>query len=360
MEKRGTDATTRRRGGRAALVPLGLAAVVAAIAGRLLFASSRRRAAAVTAAGGGRPAGPAGPGAPLRWPGAPPCLSEAEGRARLAAAKSVGGFGPAGPEGRAALAAAGARLGAPEGELEKARTMTVALAARRAGARALREGPALRAALARGEPLARVAKERGLPPLAALRAALLEGGAPGAAVRRAVAAAAEGDAAGAAAAVPGAPPAVWGQVPAAAAADLGSRGHNERVRKASLAFEAAVARQLRAGGHAFLTEAEARAAAAAAGRPPPALTPDFLLSPPARAPGGEAVHWVDAKNFPHYAAGGPGSQKITEQAAKYCAAFGPGAFVFSGGLLCAGGVRPPGVVLLDGSALPGAAAALLL
>ena len=64
--------------------------------------------------------------------------------------------------------------------------------------------------------------------------------------------------------------------------------------------------------------------------------------------------WLDAKNFPLYGSRLVASS-LARQAEKYTARFGPGAMVFSGGLMCGAGVVPksagtgPAPLLLDGS-----------
>jgi hypothetical protein len=134
-------------------------------------------------------------------------------------------------------------------------------------------------------------------------------------------------------------------VPAAAAADLGSRVNADRIRAGADAFEEEVGRRLRAGGARAVTEAAARAAAAAEGAPPPALTPDFLLARPVRI-NGRPVGWVDAKNYmlTDSRLTLPGLRK---QAEKYVAALGPGAFVFAGGAVAGSALDAvPGLTIL--------------
>ena len=132
-------------------------------------------------------------------------------------------------------------------------------------------------------------------------------------------------------------------------ADLGSRLNADKIRARSQAYEDALGAHLRRLGLEFQTEDDLRRAHEASDGQSPLLTPDFLLSAPVRIDG-KTVHWIDAKDYPMY-----GSRlvarSLASQAAKYTGAFGPGAMVFSGGLMCdvrvSAGLASP--LLLDGS-----------
>jgi len=89
----------------------------------------------------------------------------------------------------------------------------------------------------------------------------------------------------------------------------------------------------------FLTEQDSRTSGNS-------LTPDFLLDTPVVI-NGQRVHWIDAKNYPMYGSKLVASS-LAKQAQKYNKAFGPGAFVFSGGLVCGARISA-GLLLLDGS-----------
>jgi hypothetical protein len=141
------------------------------------------------------------------------------------------------------------------------------------------------------------------------------------------------------------PPRLAREAPAIYAADEGSRPNADRVRAEAQAYEDAVGARLRARGLAFETEDDLRARAAPAGQP--LLTPDFLFREPV-AIDGRRVAWLDAKNYgvfdsPLVMA------SLRKQAAKYAARFGPGAFVFSGGVMCDSKTARLGALVLDGS-----------
>ena len=254
------------------------------------------------------------------------------------------GFGPASAADRALFAAEARRLSRRYGvpvrgeQLVAVRDMEVALEARTGGVRALRHGPEILAASRGGEAVLAIAERLRLPPMAALRQLLLEGGHSPAAVRALVA-------------DPAAlPRRLAAEVPAIFEADLGSRLNAERIRARSQAFEDALEGHLRRQGLRFRTEEDLRRAPD--GRAP-RLTPDFLLDEPVRI-NGEMVSWIDAKDYPMYG-GRLVAQNLIRQAVKYTEAFGPGAMVFSGGLM-GGGLAPlpkglPRPLFLDGSAL---------
>ncbi len=125
---------------------------------------------------------------------------------------------------------------------------------------------------------------------------------------------------------------------AARRCDPGSAESNQATRNKSLAFEAVLEEAVRAAGIEFETEESRREAWNALPRPRPhLLTPDIVV------PGGflldagdgggpRTVYWLDAKNM-----FGVATAFITAKAKKtvkaYCDAFGPGALVYSGGVV---------------------------
>ena len=63
----------------------------------------------------------------------------------------------------------------------------------------------------------------------------------------------------------------------------------------------------------------------------------------------ETVRWIDAKNYVYYGSALT-ARSLARQAARYTAAFGPGAMVFSGGRAC-GSTFPGAPLLLDAAGL---------
>ena len=262
-------------------------------------------------------------------------------------------FGPARAEDHEKLAAEASRLSrkydvAVSGpQLVAVRDMEVALESQAGGVRALRYGAEMLAASRAGEPVVAIAERYRVPPVAALRQILLELGHSAAAVRAMIADSAQ------------MPPRLAREAAAIFEADLGSRLNAGRARARSQAYEDALGAHLRRLGLQFQTEDDLRRAhRASGGQAPPLLTPDYLLDAPALI-NGSPVHWIDAKDYPMY-----GSRlvarSLASQAAKYTAAFGPGAMVFSGGVMCDARVSTPGAaklpkivpaepLLLDGS-----------
>ena len=276
--------------------------------------------------------------APPQWDGPAPCLSQelALDCARLVRARvrDSGRFGPATAGDMAALASAAAAAArthkAPPlrpDQLAAMWNMEVAVEARAGGARAARLGPKILAACRAGEKVVDVAARLRVPPTAALRAAAGAASAAGAATRLPLFL--ERDAA------------------AAAEADLGSRVNADRIRARAQDFEDALGAHLRTLGVGFHTEEDLRRR----GGEGPLLTPDFLLTGGGIRVGDHTVHWIDAKNYLMY-----GSRlvaaSLVAQAEKYTRAFGPGAMVFSGGVMCGAVVEcatGPSPLLLDGS-----------
>jgi hypothetical protein len=112
------------------------------------------------------------------------------------------------------------------------------------------------------------------------------------------------------------------------AADCSSARYEPAVRARAARFELEVGRRLKSLGASFYTEDDVRAAG---GR----LTPDFLIRGALRI-NGRVVRWLDAKSYPLFDC--PLTNKnIARQVAKYTAAFGPGALVFSKGVACGKG-----------------------
>jgi hypothetical protein len=242
-------------------------------------------------------------------------------------------FGPARAEDREKLAAEASRLSrkydvAVSGSrLVAIRDMEVALESQAGGVRALRYGAEMLAASRAGEPVVAIAERLRVPPVAALRQILLELGHSAAAVRAMIADSAQ------------MPPRLAREAPAVFEADLGSRLNADRIRARSQAYEDALGAHLRRLGLRFQTEEALRRAHRASGSQGPLLTPDYLLDEPVLIDG-SPVHWIDAKDYPMY-----GSRlvarSLASQAAKYTAAFGPGAMVFSGGVMCNARVSLP-------------------
>jgi hypothetical protein len=275
-----------------------------------------------------------GSSASLHWPTSA-CLPREAVAACLRAARAVPGFGPVTDGERWALAEEAKRISAAHrvtvraDQLIAIRTMEASLAARTSGVRAQRAGEEIAAAVRQGESILAIAERLRLPPVAVLRQALLEEGHTADAVRRMLA-------------DPTSMPAgLAAQAPAVFAADLGSRPNADRIRAESQAYEDALTAHLRALGLKLRTEEDLRSA----GSGP---TPDALLDEPVRIEG-RLVHWFDAKNYPMY-----GSRLVAKgnakQARKYAEAFGPGAFVFSGGVMCgAQAGKNEDALFLDGS-----------
>jgi hypothetical protein len=284
----------------------------------------------------------------VKWPAEAACLPEALVADCLAAVQAMPGFGPVTPAERVRLAEVAVGLnrkyvaadGAPAPQVSGAalvamRTMEAAVTAAACGVKAQRVGDKLLAGHRAGAPVLELARRYRLPPTAVLRQILIELGRSAPEVRallREPALLRRDPATSALAA----------QTDAVFAADLGSRVNADRIRAGAAAFEDAVGAWLRARGVEFKTEAELRTDEA-----PPTLTPDFLLTRPALVRG-RRIHWIDAKAYPMY-----GSRLVTkglaQQAQKYTAAFGPGAFVFADGVMCRARVLPADPLLLDGT-----------
>ena len=311
-------------------------------------------------AAGGCPAGPppdtkAGgsvarknPDTAIKWDGPETCYPREMIAECLRLVRGVPGFGPVSAEERAGLASATARLSRKygvelrAGQLVSMRRMEAGLAARRSGALALRHGEAIAAANAAGEPVLSIAARYRLPPMAVLRQVLIEAGHSPRQIRDAIDDPAR------------LPPKLAAEAPAVFEADLGSRLNADLIRAEAQAYEGAVGAYLRARGIVFETEDDLRKSATGQSPEPdlPLLTPDFLFREPILIDG-RRVAWLDAKNYPLYESKLVAAS-LAKQAAKYTARFGPGAMVFSGGLMCgarvlpksAGGAQP---LLLDGS-----------
>jgi hypothetical protein len=132
-------------------------------------------------------------------------------------------------------------------------------------------------------------------------------------------------------------------------------GTEKEAAAAAAKFECNVADFLLARGCSRFETQEAQLARMHAQGVAAAATPDFLLLEPARV-NGAVCHWIEVKRS--YGAGlvcdeekhWLPSKKALKQLAKYVAAFGPGAVVFSLGFAEVFLERlPPGVLALDGS-----------
>lgn len=123
--------------------------------------------------------------------------------------------------------------------------------------------------------------------------------------------------------------------------DINSTPNTHVVQRHAEDFEREVEKRLTLLGVGFLTENDLRDERHT-------LTPDFLInSDEPLLINGKPINWIEVKNYPGVEI--PGSfisKKIREQAAKYTKHFGPGAFVFNGGIAEDFDLRTP-VMLLD-------------
>ncbi|MFA6165805.1 MAG: TPD domain-containing protein [Gemmatimonadaceae bacterium] len=273
----------------------------------------------------------ASPKVSIDWPTR--CYPAELARDAAAAARAARGFGPIDDEERARLTRAARVLGERHKtpafgyeQLASIRNQEVALRAGHAGARAFREAPALAAESAAGDTVLAIARKHNLPPLAVLRAILIERAYSANRVREMLAAPET------------LPKEFAAEAPAIFEADLGSRLNNDRVRARSDTFERVIEDKLRGTGAKFKTEGDLRAEGSA-------LTPDFLFGDEPVRINGRVVHWLDAKDYSMYG-GRLVAASLRKQAEKYTKAFGPGAMVFRGGVACSCAV--PGVLSLDG------------
>lgn len=272
----------------------------------------------------------------IQWASPQECYSKTVITECMAAVRGLSGFAPVTPEEREKLSVAATAIGKRHSveigvdSLVAMRTMEAALMAQRAGIRAQRHGDKILASYQAGESVIEIAKQRQLPPVAVLRQILVELGHSATEVRALLQNPSR---------LPGTLPS---QADAIFAADLGSRVNADRIQAAATAFEVALGARLRELGVDFTTENDARQ-----GVTQNTLTPDFLLSQPIII-NDRPVHWIDAKNYPMYG-GRLVAKGLARQAQKYTEAFGPGAFVFSGGILCGARIMPAAPLLLDGS-----------
>jgi hypothetical protein len=255
--------------------------------------------------------------------------------------RELPGFGPVTDHERTVLAAGAARLSKQYSatitgpQMESIRNMEVALATQRSGIRAQRVGDELAGANRRGEPVLAIAAQHKLPPMSVLRQILIEDGRSASEVRAMISDPAK------------LPEKLRHEADAIFKADMGSRYNAMRVRANAATYEEELAKYLRNIGVNFRTEDEIRLAHVSG----PLLTPDYLLTEPVYI-NGSIVHWIDAKAYAMY-----GSKLVAKglvkQATKYNLAFGPGAMVFRGGVMCDASVLPKGAanppILLDGS-----------
>jgi hypothetical protein len=123
-------------------------------------------------------------------------------------------------------------------------------------------------------------------------------------------------------------------------ADLGSKVNSEKIRKASADYEVRLGNYLKSLGIHFQTENELRKLNLQ-------LTPDYLLTEPITI-NGKKINWIDAKDYLMYESRLV-AKSILRQSEKYTKAFGPGAMIFSKGVMC--GAKIHNTLLLDGSAV---------
>jgi hypothetical protein len=276
------------------------------------------------------------------WPRTSECFPPRMVADVLAAARLHGtGFGHADERTKKALAASAEQISKKYGilitmeQLCAVRRMEIANTARHAGVRAMRVAKELVRRRHAGATVLELSAEYKLPPVAILKQLLLECGHGPEQVRALVAR-------------PELLPTEFRtEARGIFEADLGSRLNTELIFAEAQAFEGAVGRRLKTLGLSFMTESDLRNKHTQTGAP--LLTPDFLLDP-ARVVriNGVLVRWLDAKNYP--ALDSPlVVASLEKQAAKYTAAFGPGAFVFNGGVLCETKLSKQGVLMLDGS-----------
>lgn len=294
---------------------------------------------------GGAIGGATGPVSEIQWDGTTECYPKEMVIACQKVVKELirksRRFGPVSASEREELTAEARRLSrefsvrVSGSQLIAMRDMEVALESQSGGVRALRHGPEMLAASKGGESVVTIAERLRLPPMAALRQILLEEKHSAAAVRAMIV-------------DPSRMPArLAREAQAIFEADLGSRFNASQSRARSQAYEDALGAHLRRLGLKFQTEDELRHAHRASNSQSPLLTPDFLLSRPVRI-NKSMVHWIDAKDYPMY-----GSRlvarNLASQATKYTKAFGPGAMVFSGGVMCDAHVGDQPLLLLDGT-----------
>jgi len=281
----------------------------------------------------------------VKWENDSTCYPQKMMKDAIHVVRSIPGFGPVNESERQILAKEATRLSnrydatISVEQLIAMRTMELAITARRSGTRAHRLGEEIAAARKRGDSVLDIAIRYKLPPTSVLRQILIEDKHSTGKVRAMVADPTQ------------LPPDLAAEAEAIFAADLGSRVNADVIREESQAFENTLGKHLRSIGIKFKTEDEIRDEYATGVRTGPMLTPDYLITKPVRI-NGRPVRWIDAKNYPLF-----NSQLVAKglvkQATKYTRAFGPGAMVFSGGLMCGSSVlptsrlKPP--LLLDGS-----------
>jgi hypothetical protein len=311
-----------------------LVAVVLIILVLLLAVLMRRPGVRAVRQGGGEAA------TAVTWDGPTTCYPARMVAESLRLVRAIPGFGPVSPAQHAELAAAATRLSQKYGvqlrasQLASMRNLEIAQIAQRSGTRALRLGEEIAAAVRAGEPILAIADRHKLPPLTVLRQALSEEGYGPAQIRDVLA-------------NPERLPArLAAEAPAIFEADLGSRLNAARIKEKSQAYEDAVGAHLHALGLSFQTEEDLRREQVAA-TGAPVITPDFLFTRPV-AINGHPIVWLDAKDYPAIDSGLVRAS-LAKQAAKYTARFGPGAFVYSGGVMCDSKTARLGPLLLDGS-----------
>lgn len=121
-------------------------------------------------------------------------------------------------------------------------------------------------------------------------------------------------------------------------ADPRSKVNAEKIRKASADYEVRLGNYLKSLGIHFQTENELRKLNLQ-------LTPDYLLTKPIII-NDKKINWIDAKDYLMYESRLV-AKSILRQSEKYTKAFGPGAMIFSKGVMC--GAKIHNTLLLDGS-----------
>jgi hypothetical protein len=259
------------------------------------------------------------------WGGSSQCFPSAMIKECLAFVRGLPGFGPDTEAHNIQISAEAARLSALYGvelsasALSGMRRMEVALVVQRSGVKAQRFGEQISKAYLAGETVLSLAARYRLPPMATLRQILIECyGMSASEVKDAI-----ND-------KTLMPETLRSQIDAVSQADMSSKMNNDVVRAEAQRFEDALGHYLKSRGVAAIAENELKERGAA-------LTPDFLLNVPINI-NGQLVYWIDAKNYTMYDSALVAAS-ISRQATKYTVAFGPGAMVFSGGVMCGARLR---------------------
>lgn len=207
------------------------------------------------------------------------------------------------------------------------RNMEVAYMSQTSGVKALRLAPEIFAAYNRGDSVNILAQRYSLPPLSVLRQILLEEKNSASTVNAMISGRMH------------MPARLSKEFQEILHSDLGSSINSEKIRLKSQEFENKLGRYLHNLDIHFETEEELRSKNQV-------LTPDFLLTEPVII-NGKLVYWIDAKDYPFYGSKLV-SKKLNKSVQKYTKAFGPGALIFSGGIMCNTATH---VLFLDGSSV---------